>query len=464
MEQENRGPAFAIETLGCKVNQYESSYFFEVLEQAGYRPVSFRERADIYIIHSCAVTAKAGAQTRQLLRRARRANPDARIVVAGCYAQLEADRIAREELATHILGNPDKFALIDWLNRPGSFERPCMAIEPASGAHPFPMADKARSGNGKPAGGPVGFEISPVSRMHTGRARAVVKIQDGCDCFCSYCVVPLVRGRSRSLAPAFVLAQLRDLLKAGYREIVVTGIHLGKWGKDLLPAQSLTDLLEEIASSSLRPPRLRLSSIEPEEFDSRLLELVSAAPWICRHFHIPLQSADPEILSRMGRSYSPGYYEDLVLRLHAAFPEAAIGADVIAGFPGESEKQFENTRKFIEKLPLSYLHVFPFSPRPGAAAAEFSDRVHPDAIKRRAALLQSLGRQKRRTFRQSLIGQRLEVLAQAEERPGLWEGISGNYVKVFFRPRKPLCHGEPVVVEVNGFRGEDLEGTVVAGE
>jgi threonylcarbamoyladenosine tRNA methylthiotransferase MtaB len=456
MAKDNEGLTVAIETLGCKVNQYETSYFFEVLKQAGYRPVSFRERADIYIIHSCAVTAKAGAQTRQLLRRARRANPEAKVVAAGCYAQLEGNRIAREGLATHILGNPGKFDLLAWLDRPGSFGEPCMAIEPGA-RHPGGIAGQ----HGEMGGGIAGFDISPVSRMHTGRTRAVLKIQDGCDSFCSYCVVPFVRGRSRSLSAAHVLTQLREFIQAGYREIVLTGIHLGKWGKDLAPAQNLPDLLERIASSSPRPSRLRLSSIEPEEFDLRLLEVVSAAQWICRHFHIPLQSADAEILRRMGRPYSPGYYGDLVERLHATFPEAAIGADVLTGFPGESEKQFENTYEFIEKLPLSYLHVFPFSPRPGAAAADFPDRLQGEELKRRAGVLQSLGHRKRRVFRQSLIGQRLEVLAEAEVKPGLWEGTSSNYVKVFFRPGEKILPGAPVNVEVSGFRGEDLLGTVI---
>lgn len=436
----NNGPTVAIETLGCKVNQFETSYFLEVLTRAGYKTVSFRERADLYIVHSCAVTAKAGSQTRQLLRRARRTNPEARIVAAGCYAQLEGERIAREGLATHILGNPAKLDLIEWLSRPGSFEKPCLAD-----------ASKLRSR--------AEFEISPVSRMHTGRTRALLKVQDGCDSFCSYCVVPLVRGKSRSLAPALVLSQLHEFLRAGYREIVLTGIHLGKWGKDLQPAQTLSDLLEKISSCAPLPPRLRLSSIEPEEFDSRLLGVISSAPWICHHFHIPLQSADPVILSRMHRLYTREYYGELVGRLHAEFPEAAIGADVLTGFPGESEKQFENTCEFIEKLPLSYLHVFPFSPRPGAAAADFADRVEAEELKRRAALLQALCRRKKRAFREALVGKTLDVLVEAEAQPGLWEGISSNYVKVFFSGDETFCPGKPAQVTVSGFRGEDLLGT-----
>ncbi|MGC9194083.1 MAG: tRNA (N(6)-L-threonylcarbamoyladenosine(37)-C(2))-methylthiotransferase MtaB [Syntrophobacteraceae bacterium] len=443
MREQKQGPTVAVETLGCKVNQYETSYFFEVLKQAGYRVVSFADRADIYIVHSCAVTARAGAQARQLLRRARRANPDALVVAAGCYAQLEGKRIAREGLATHILGNPAKFDLLAWLRRPGSFESPCLALEPG----PRSRAE---------------FEITPVSNMHTGRTRAMLKIQDGCDSFCSYCVVPHVRGRSRSLAPELVFSQLQKLTEAGYQEVVLTGIHLGKWGKDLLPAQSLPDLLERLCSEDARPARVRLSSIEPEEFDSRLHGVVSSALWICRHFHIPLQSADPLILAAMRRSYSPGYYRELVSGLHADFPQAAIGADVIVGFPGESEQQFENTLEFIQNLPLSYLHVFPFSPRPGAAAADFKGRVQGDELKRRASVLQRLGGQKKRAFRESLIGQHLEVLAERQVRPGLWEGLSSNYVKVFFYPHKDFYPRVPALVKVCGFQGEDLMGTLVA--
>ncbi len=440
--EEHHEPTVAIETLGCKVNQYETSYFFELLKQAGYRAVSFRESADVYIVHSCAVTAKAGSQTRQLLRRARRTNPEARVVAAGCYAQLDGQRIAREGLATHILGNPGKFKLLEWLRRPGSFEKPCIGLDP----DPRLCAD---------------FDISPVSHMHTGRTRAMLKVQDGCDAFCSYCVVPRVRGKSRSLAPALALEQLHQLIRAGYGEIVLTGIHLGKWGKDLASPRSLPDLLEMIASSAPLPPRLRLSSIEPEEFDSRLVEVISANPWICRHFHIPLQSADPVILSRMGRSYSPGNYSELVHRLVASFPEAAIGADVLTGFPGESEKQFENTLAFIDGLPLGYLHVFPFSPRPGAPAAQFCDPVHPDEMKRRALILQELGRRKKRAFREKLQGQNLELLVETKVRSDLFEGLSGNYVKVFFLPAEGICSGKFVMVKVKGFSGEDLRGTVV---
>jgi len=437
----NRAHSVAVETLGCKVNQYETSYFLELLQRAGYRLVPFCERADIYIVHSCAVTAKAGSQTRQLLRRARRNNPNALVVAAGCYAQLDGDRIAGERLATHILGNPGKFDLVRWLNQPGSFERPCLALDRAP--HSCPE-----------------FEVLPVSNMHTGRTRAILKIQDGCDSFCSYCVVPHVRGRSRSLPLSPVLAQMEELVGAGYLEIVLTGIHLGRWGKDLEPELSLSHLLENIASSS-HPARLRLSSIEPEEFDSGLLGRISSDPWICRHFHIPLQSGDAEILERMRRPYGPQRYAELAAQIHAAMPDAAIGADVLTGFPGESEKQFENTLDFIEGLPVSYLHVFPFSPRPGAPAAGYPGQIQGGELKRRASLLQALGRRKKRAFREKFIGQIMEVLVETSPQPGLLEGLSGNYIRVLFPPSEDSCPGRLVRVRAAGFSGEDLEGELV---
>lgn len=433
-------PTVAIETLGCKVNQYETSFFLEVLKQAGYICVPFRERADIYIVHSCAVTAKAGFQTRQLLRRAHRTNPDAIVVAAGCYAQLEGDRIAREQLATHILGNPGKFDLVEWLKQPGSFEAPCCATD-----------GRIRSCSE--------FELLPVSRMHTGRTRAMLKIQDGCDSFCSYCVVPHVRGKSRSLPSERVLEQMEDLVEAGYKEIVLTGIHLGQWGKDLGRGETLSGLIQEMASRS-HPPRMRLSSLEPVEIDSGLIELAASSDWICRHFHIPLQSGDPEILNRMGRPYTPTQYADLISRILTAMPEAAIGADVLTGFPGETEEQFENTVAFIRDLPLAYLHVFPFSPRPGTPASKFAGQVQGNELKRRAHILQDLGKEKRKVFRERFLGQEMEVLVESENRPGLWEGLSGNYINVFVPAGEEVGPGQRVTVRITGALDGGLIGEV----
>jgi threonylcarbamoyladenosine tRNA methylthiotransferase MtaB len=402
----------ALETLGCKINQYESSHFLEVLEEAGYQVVSFRDPADLYIVHGCSVTSNAAYQSRQLLRRAQRMNPRATVALVGCEAHVEQDRIASEQLATHILGNTEKLHLINWLARPGRFDAPCRAV-----GNPREEAT---------------LEPLPVHRMHLGRSRAFLKIQDGCDAFCSYCIVPHTRGRSRSLPSSEVRGQLNRFLSLGYSEVVLSGIHLGQWGKDLAPRQSLASLLQEIGEGAL-PTRLRLSSLEPMEWTSELLSSIAHAPWICPHFHVPLQNGDPDILKGMARPYTPGQYRDVVHELRLRFPDAALGADVMVGFPGETDKQFQNTYNLIKELPLTYLHVFPFSPRPGTAAAHMPGRITGQALKQRSKALRDLSLGKRIAFESSFVGRHLEILTESEERPGVWKGTSANYLKVLFQ-------------------------------
>ncbi len=425
----------ALETLGCKVNQYESSFLLEQLAQAGYAMVSFRERADIYVVHSCTVTAKASLQTRQLLRRAGRLNPRASIAVIGCDAQLDAERLAHEGLATHILGSVEKLDLVKWLGTPGSFSKPCRALTD-------PRAYR-------------GLRPLPVSRMHSGRARAFLKVQDGCNAFCSYCIVPHTRGASRSLPYEDVRAQMDLFMSRGYREVVLTGIHLGQWGRDFDPPASLASLLESLARGPM-PSRVRLSSLESAEWDSQILRKLPAWPWICPHFHIPLQSGDASILERMHRPYSPLEYAEVVRELNALFPDAALGADVLVGFPGETERHFLNTYELIEALPLTYLHVFPFSPRPGAPAAEQPGRIAGVELKRRAQALQELSARKKAAFRLRFLGREVEVLAETQVKPGWWLGTSGNYLQVAFPGH--AAQGRLVRVRVTGERDGGLAG------
>lgn len=427
----------AFETLGCKVNQYESSYLLERLEDAGYKPVSFHDRADIYVVHSCAVTSKAGFQTRQLLRRAQRINARATIAVLGCDTELEPDRIAEERLATHILGNVEKLDLIEWLQAPGSLSNPCRAT-----------GETARCKN---------FRNLPINRMHSGRARAFLKIQDGCDAFCSYCIVPHTRGRSRSLRAQEVMRQMERFVESGYMEVVLTGIHLGQWGRDLEPSQNLAGLLGSLNGSPL-PFRVRLSSLEPMEWSSELLRLLQVSPRVCPHFHIPLQSGDEEILKRMHRPYTPDQYAELVRRLHLLFPEAAIGADVLAGFPGETERHFLNTFKLLSELPVAYLHVFPFSPRPGTPAAEWPGRAGGSELKQRTQALQNLGAQKKDAFFHRFLGHSVEVLAEAEVKPGLWRGTTANYIQVFFPSPGTLKQGSMIRVRLTKRAEKGLYG------
>lgn len=429
----------ALETLGCKVNQYESSYFQEVLTAAGYRLVSFQKRADVYLVHSCAVTSKAGFQTRQLLRRAQRTNPAAKIIVAGCDAQLEPERLAEEGLATHILGNPEKLDLLDWLQVEGSLNAPCQAVSDPRQAR--------------------GLRPLPVNRMHSGRARAFLKLQDGCDAFCSYCAVPYTRGRSRSLEAGEVRNQLQRYLQCGYQEIVLSGIHLGQWGKDLNPELDLATLLHSLVEGML-PPRIRLSSLESTEWSPQLLKALTSVPQICPHFHVPLQSGDPEILNRMHRPYAPEQYAELIEQLHRLSPRAALGADVLVGFPGETERHFETTLRLVRDLPLTYLHVFPYSPRPGTVAAALPGRVNGKELKSRTRQLRDLDRQKRLAFGNRFVGAHVPVLVETQLAPGWWQGTSDNYLQIRFTSARTPSRGSLVNVRIKAVTDEGLTGEV----
>jgi threonylcarbamoyladenosine tRNA methylthiotransferase MtaB len=296
--------------------------------------------------------------------------------------------------------------------------------------------------------------------MHSGRARAVLKLQDGCDAFCSYCVVPFTRGKSRSLPPEQVRIQMDRFLNHGYREVVLTGIHLGQWGKDLDPPWDLSALLEELDKRSL-PPRVRLSSLEPMEWTGGLLECLPAREWICPHFHVPLQSGDNEILERMHRPYNSQQYAELIRELHFLFPEAALGADVLVGFPGETERHFHNTFQLIRELPLSYLHVFPFSPRPGTLAARWPDRVTGKELKRRVHQFLELSARKRQSFRKQFLGRELEVLVETRVKPGWWQGTTRNYLQIVFPAPDDLPQGTLVKVHLLHESKEGLIGEML---
>ncbi len=427
----------ALETLGCKVNQYESSFIMEALREAGLQPASFRERADIYIVHSCAVTSRAAFETRQLLRRAEKLNPSALIVALGCDAQVESARLASETPATHILGTEEKLDILRRLQTPATASNPYVAV-----------------GDSRLC---TEFTPLPVSGMLSGRARSFLKIQDGCDSFCSYCIVPYSRGRSRSLPAVDVRSQMDRLLASGYREVVLTGIHLGQWGKSFAPRQHLADLLAFLQTGPL-PSRIRFSSLEPLELSADLLERIVSMPEICPHFHIPLQSGDGEILERMQRPYTPAYYEETILALRRIFPRAALGADILVGFPGETERHFQNTFDLAKRLPLTYFHVFPFSPRPGTPAASWQGRVTGGELKRRTGLLRELGLEKKRAFQERSIGKWIEVLVETEVKPGLWKGTSENYLQTVFPAERPLLPGTLVKVRPTRAKGACLIG------
>ncbi len=399
----------ALATLGCKVNQYESAGLREKLQAAGFVIVPFFDSADIYIINTCTVTARADYQSRQLIHRANRKNPAARIVVTGCYAQVASKEIAGLPGVSLVAGNAEKEDI------------PAILSEIGEGRKKVCVSDMRR--------------CRTISNWNggslPGRTRAFLRIQDGCDSFCSYCIVPLARGASRSLPEEKVLEEVAFLADSGYREIVLSGIHLGMYGLDLPTRSSLLGLLRKIETQG-RITRLRLSSIEPMEVTSEILSHYRESQILCRHLHIPLQSGDDRILRQMGRNYKSHQFRALMENIVSTIPDAAIGIDVMAGFPGEGEKEFENTLNFIEGLPVAYMHVFPYSKRPGTSAANLPDQVKEDAKKSRVEALRSLGGRKRECFARGFIGKRLSVLVESarDRSTGFMKGFSDNYIPV----------------------------------
>ena len=510
-------PKFKIITLGCKVNQAESEAIANRLTAAYWSPAGADEAAELCIVNTCAVTQRAGVQSRQALRRTIQENPGARVAATGCYAATDPQALAKIDGLACIVCPKDKMRLPEVLTASGGTEGSLWERLPASmasrqdaappkkaatpsetsdqthGRLPEDEGDRARSSlppplaNGagvhsypnaaavfpplqkgargilfptpsdgfpplaKGAGGISNSKTSmtfpPLKKGDRGisataaaalppagsRTRPFVKVQDGCNAFCAYCIVPYARGPSRSVAFQAVLDGVSRLSDQGYQEAVLTGIHLGAYGRDLKPRTSLAELLRAILE---RPDaiRMRLSSIEPLELTDEIIDLAADSERICRHFHVPLQSGDAQILERMGRPYSPEDYGGRIARIRSRLPEAAIGADVLLGFPGETEADFANTLAFVEALPLTYLHVFPFSARPGTAAWGLGDRVPAESIRQRCSRMRQLGGRMRLAFHRRFLGRRVRVLVEGRRDPqtGLLKGVSSNYLPVLF--------------------------------
>ena len=396
-------------TLGCRLNQVDTRVLQTMLEARGFRTVDFDEPADVVVVNTCTVTARAEFSDRQMIRRAARVSPGATLVVTGCWAQTSPDEVAALSGVDLVVGNGDKDRLPDLLEQVG-----------AARTH---VSDIARAKMS---------ETAPLARWH-GRSRAFLKIQDGCQHRCAFCVVPLARGASRSLAPKVVLDQAQLLVEAGHLEIVLTGVDLGHYGADLVPRTTLAALLRLLVEiPGLR--WVRLSSLLPAYFTPELIEIVTGSPLVAPHLHIPLQSGSTRVLRLMRRPYDARMYRALAERLAAARPGLGLGADVIAGFPGESEQDFAETKACVEALPFSYLHVFPYSARKGTEAVGLGDQIDPRTISRRSRGLRDLGRAKRDEFRRRLVGtsQDVLVLETRDRATGALVGLTGNYVEVAF--------------------------------
>ncbi|MBW2092393.1 MAG: tRNA (N(6)-L-threonylcarbamoyladenosine(37)-C(2))-methylthiotransferase MtaB [Deltaproteobacteria bacterium] len=421
-------PTATVLTLGCKVNQYESRGMSESLVKAGYALVPGKMPADLTVINACTVTQRADFETRALIRRANRANPNGLCVVTGCYAQVRPEELIGLPGVALVLGQEYKQDFLRFLTEAETKSCPLVRISTLESDLEVPSL------------GFPGFD----------RTRAFFRIQDGCSSWCSYCIVPLARGPSRSMSLNKVLEGLSVYEKAGYAEVVLSGIHLGLWGADLSPSMNFADLLGLIEKKSFGP-RLRLSSIEPHEVTPELVEVIRRFSGFCPHLHLPLQSGDDEVLARMRRPYSSEFFKDLVFSLTRDWPDLCLGADVMVGFPGEDEQAFIKTRDLILDLPLAYLHVFPYSKRPKTLAADMPDKVVDRDIKKRAAVLREIGQAKRIAFYERHKGQiRPALIENTKDRAtGFTRGLTDNYIQVLIPDSAPAS-GEIVPVSLTG--------------
>lgn len=408
----------AFYTLGCKLNFSETSTIGEQFLDRGFDIVEYNEHADIYVINTCTVTDNADKECRQIVRRALRNNPEAYIIVTGCYAQLRPDEIVKIDGVDAVLGSNEKFKLFEYIDKFEKQKLSCIHVSPTEKLDEF---------------------NSSFSTDGNDRTRAFFKVQDGCDYKCSFCTIPLARGKSRSAKPDEVVNEFKQLLDADFKEIILTGVNVGDYSYNLTLDQTITeDQAQETDLYSLLQKmldvkgeyRIRISSIEPNLLNDNILDLTSTDSRMCNHFHIPLQSGSSKVLKLMQRRYKSEDYKTLINKAVEKIPNLAIGVDVIVGFPGETEQDFIETYEFLRDLPISYLHVFTYSERPNTKAIEMPDQVDHLERKKRNNMLRILSEKKRHEFYQRMIGKELIALFEHEERDGEMRGFTSNYVRI----------------------------------
>lgn len=391
----------ALYTLGCRLNFSETGSIAEGFVERGYKVVDFGEKAEVTFINTCTVTDGADSSCRNLIRKAHKVSPEGTIVVAGCYAQMDSERIAKIQGVDLVLGTSEKYKVFDYLQEYSD------QIIHVDKTHDFYSA------------------ATSVSDNHT---RAFLKIQDGCNYVCSFCIIPFARGRSRALPIREALNQAKELVGQGYQEIVLTGVNIGEYESNT--GEKLVDLVDGLSNiEGLR--RFRLSSVEPNTYSHDLLSALENAANFQDHFHIPLQSGDDEILQLMKRKYSVSDYQHVIERVLKKFPNAGIGADVIVGFPGESDEQFKNTYHLLKEYPITHFHVFPYSRRKNTVASKMDNHIQHVIKKQRVKELLQLGDLKLSSFSEDQVGQMGQVLFEKKNREGLWEGYTSNFVRVY---------------------------------
>lgn len=416
-------------TLGCKVNQYDTAVLKNKLPKSKYTTVPFPQKADVYVIDTCTVTHKADAEARHYINRAKRINPSGVVVVTGCYAQVSADEISQLKGVDYVVGNSDKFSSLMKIVREGSVQdTPKVFISDI-------FKEKKRK-----------FETPDID-FFPDRTRAFLKVQDGCNYACTFCIIPYARGRSRSLDIDDVLGRIRLLRESGYKEIVLTGIHLASYGRDI--GCELLTLLKRIEEEKILN-RIRLSSLDPADINENFIKFLSESETVCPSFHISLQSGDEKILKEMRRRYKPEQFLELASNIRSTMPEASIGTDIMVGFPGESQKQFENSYHLLNKSELTYFHVFSYSKRKGTKAASMNDQIAPDVIKERSRILRELGMKKKIEFNSGFVGKELEVLVENNSK-----GTTRNYITVKL-VKDNYSKGELIDVRVSGLKDDIL--------
>ncbi len=414
----------AFYTLGCKVNQYETEAMQKLFEAAGYEISGDIETADIVVVNTCTVTALSSQKSRQIIRRAVRANENAVIAVVGCYAQSEPEEISKIAGVDVIIGTAERTKIVELVAQAlnNRAEKICRVgdVEKISAFEELPHAPQ--------------------------RTRAFLKIEDGCNNFCSYCIIPFVRGRVRSRSLESIRAECDQLKNLGYKEIVLTGIHIGAYGKDFRDDTNLVDAIKTVLDAA-NPARLRLGSIESVEMTDALIDLMKNDSRICNHVHLPLQSGCDEILKLMRRPYTTKNFATLTEKLVAEIPNISIGTDLIVGFPNETEELFAETMEFIRSQPFSKIHVFPFSARAGTVAAAMDNQISPQIKKLRAGRAIEVSNIKEKIFAEKLIGKTVEIIAETET-DGLVDGLTKNYVRVYVPADKNIQLGEIISVNV----------------
>ncbi len=464
--------AYFLENFGCRATQADGAAIEQQLLGMGLDRVPSPANAHVVVLNTCTVTAAADADARATIRRIHRENPACKIMVTGCYAQRAPAEIAALPGVTWVVGNSHKHQVASLAAGGLASREPAPGPPPnfvplghLSGQAHLPEASFQLVGNIFAHTELAFTEIMAAPVFESGadtsaRTRPNLKVQDGCDNRCSFCVIPFVRGLSRSLPLDAVLRECHSLVAAGYREVVISGINLGRWGRDFPTPLRFENLVNAILDRTAIE-RLRISSVEPMDWSPELIELMANSERICKHAHVPLQSGSDQVLRLMHRKYRPWHYADRIARIRAAMPHAAIGADVMVGFPGETDALFEENRKFIADLPFTYLHVFTYSSRPGTAAAKMPDHVHVPVARERNRILRDLIAEKNRAFRLGLVGRTLEAITLHGNADATTEALTNNFLKL--RIAGTHAANQLVRVAITGLSESGLAGAVRPG-